>query len=106
MSWWQDETEHEFNGESYSVRSRTCGVVWENFTIEGRQRHYRAWVRVQQSDHEDVPGVSLWLWNGTTPAQALSVDEARHLGQALLDAAQLVDDERDAAIRQFLDNTP
>ncbi|HIW69680.1 MAG TPA: hypothetical protein H9878_16465 [Candidatus Dietzia merdigallinarum] len=106
MSWWQDETEHEYNGETYSTRSRTCGVVWEPFAIEGRRRHYRAWVRVQQSTHEDVPGIGLWLWNGNTPAQALSVDEARHLGQALLDAAQIVDDERDAAIRHLLDNTP
>lgn len=106
MNWWTDETEHEYNGEPYTTRSKTCGVVWENFTIEGRRRQYRAWVRVQQSDREDVPGIGLWLWNGNTPAQALSVDEARHLGQALLDAAQLVDDERDAAIRQFLDNTP
>ncbi|MBB1032552.1 hypothetical protein G6027_17060 [Dietzia sp. SLG310A2-38A2] len=53
-----------------------------------------------------MPGVGLWLWNGNTPAQALSVDEARHLGQALLDAAQVVDDQRDAAIRRLLDNTP
>ncbi|MCT1863396.1 hypothetical protein [Dietzia cinnamea] len=105
--WWQTETEHEYDGETYTVRSRTCGVVWDpNSSEDDHPRRYRSWVRVQQSDDEDVPAIGLWLWNGITPAQSLSVDEARHLGQALLDAADLVDRERDAAIRQFLDNTP
>lgn len=106
MSWWQTEEERQFNDETYHVWSRTCGVVWEPFTIEGRKRQYRAWVRVTQTSREDVPGVGLWLWDGTAPAQALSVDEARHLGHALLEAAQIVDDERDAAIRRLIDNTP
>lgn len=107
MNWWQTEDERQFNDETYSVRSRTCGVVWgPNTNDDDQPRSYRAWVRVQQTSHEDVPGIGLWLWNGNTPAQALSVDEARHLGQALLDAAQIVDDERDAAIRRLIDNTP
>lgn len=105
--WWQDETEHDYQGETYTTRSRTCGITWDPNSSEGDQpRRYRAWVRVQQSTGEDVPDIGLWLWNGQVPAQSLSVDEARHLGHALFKAADIVDQERDTAIRHLLDNTP
>ena len=107
--WWTQEHENtNEHGETSTHRTRTTGIVWDAIRThdDNGNRRYRAWVRITQHDGEDVPQVSLWTHNGTTPPPVLTVDEARHLGQALLEAAQLVDDERDAAIRQFLDNTP
>lgn len=75
--------------------------------IQNGKRRYRAQVWVMQhTDDGNYPDISLWTHNGTTPPPVLTVEEARTLGYALLQAAELVDRERDTAIRQFLDNTP
>ncbi|MBB1030497.1 hypothetical protein G6027_06295 [Dietzia sp. SLG310A2-38A2] len=105
--WWTEETEHTTGrGEVVSFRTRSTGVVWDEFRPrdEHGRRHYRAWVRISQQDGEDVPGISLWLHNGVTPPPVFTVDEALTLGHALLEAAELVDRERDAAIRAFLED--
>lgn len=107
--WWTNESERtDEYGETTRTRSRSTGVVWDEYVThdEGGRRRYRAQVWVMQHDDEDVPTISLWTHNGTTPPPVLSVEECRTLGYALLQAAEMVDRERDAMIRQFLDNTP
>lgn len=104
--WWDQEHEDRTDaGETYSYRTRTAGVVWDEHKTHDDQgrRRYRAWVRIAQHDHEDVPQVSLWMHNGNTPPPVLTVEDCRTLGYALLDAAELVDRERDRAIRELVD---
>lgn len=101
--WWTSEETRDHDGDTYRVRSRWAVPVPD---LDGRRDNYRAGVLVSQHDDEDTPSVSLWPWSGRTPAMTLTVDEARALGYALLDAAEIVDRERDAAIRRLTENTP
>lgn len=103
--WWTDEHERATAaGEVYTHRARTAAVVWDEFRPrdEHGRRRYRAWVRISQDDHQDVPVIALWTHNGMTPPPVFTVEDAATLGHALLEAAELVDRERDAAIRAFI----
>lgn len=103
--WWTDEHEHvTTDGEVRRHRDRSAAVIWDECRPrdEHGRRYYRAWVRICQDDHQDVPVISLWTHNGMTPPPVFTVDEATTLGHAFLEAAKLVDRERDAAIRAFI----
>lgn len=108
--WWTNETQTtDDDGNTYLHRSRTTGTVWDDRVTHDNngKRRYRAQVWVMQhTDDGNYPDISLWTHNGATPPPVLTVEEARTLGYALLQAAELVDRERDATIRRFLDNTP
>lgn len=104
-NWWTHESEHtDEHGDTSWHRAHSTGTVWDEYVThdKGGKRRYRAQAWVMQHEGDDYPYISLWMHNGTTPPPVLSVEEARHLGQALLDAAELVDSERDTAIQKLL----
>ena len=104
--WWTHESEHtDEHGDTSWHRAHSTGTVWDEYVThdEGGKRRYRAQTWVMQHEDDDYPYISLWTHNGSTPPPVLSVEDARLLGHALLEAAELVDRERDTAIQTLLE---
>lgn len=102
--WWTSEETRHYQGETFHTRARWLGRIDDHL---GRADQYRAVVRISQDiEYDDTPWISLWQNNGRTPPATYTVEDARTLGYALLHAAEIVDRERDAAIRRLTENTP